>query len=64
MERDEKDRDDQGGRVINRLETKLIYELQEGEEWAVFNGYIIIVHPDKTPRIIGPDGVIKDLTYP
>jgi len=35
---------------------KFIYKLEDGERWAFFNGMLIIVHPERQPRIIDKDG--------
>lgn len=43
--------------------TKFIYELQEGEQWAIIGDYVIIVHPDRKPKMINSDGKVEELDF-
>lgn len=36
--------------------TKHVYTLQEGEKWAAIQDTVIIVHPDRQPKIIDSEG--------
>ena len=40
---------------------KHIYTLKEGESCTFYNGVIIVVHPDRPPKIIHSDGVEEEM---
>jgi hypothetical protein len=33
-----------------------VYTLQPGEDWALFKGLLIVIHPERPPKIIREDG--------
>lgn len=41
--------------------TKHLYTLEDGEKWALFNGFFIVVHPEREPKIVDKDGNITTL---
>lgn len=41
--------------------TKIIYTLQPGEDWAFYKDSIIVIHPDRHPKIVHLDGTIEEL---
>lgn len=47
--------DTQGRNIVNGM--KLIYTLQPGEQYAIYRGSIIVVHPDRPPKIVTQDGI-------
>jgi hypothetical protein len=42
---------------------KLIYTLQPGEDYRFFHGRIVVVHPERPPKIITSDGAIEPLVH-
>jgi hypothetical protein len=44
-----------------RSEMKLLYTLQPGEDYRYYAGRIIVVHPDRPPKIINSDGTTHDI---
>lgn len=42
-----------------RSGTKLLYELKAGETWKIFKNQIIILHPERQPKIIHSDGTVE-----
>lgn len=45
-------------------EMKHIYTLQPGEEYKFWNGRIIVVHPDRPPKIVHSDGTTEIIAPP
>lgn len=42
--------------------TSFLYELQDGESWAVLpNGIVIVCHPERVPKLISRNGTIEEL---
>jgi hypothetical protein len=37
---------------------RVLYELQPGEDGRVVSGVLVIVHPDRPPKIVDADGVV------
>ena len=46
-------------KIVNGFEH--LYTLLEGEKWAKYKDFIIIIHPDREPRIIYKNGNIETL---
>lgn len=42
---------------------KHVYTLQEGEQWAIYNDTVIVVHPDRKPKIVNSDGAVEELEF-
>jgi hypothetical protein len=40
---------------------KHIYTLKEGEQWAIVGDKVIIVHPERKPKMIDSDGTEVEL---
>ena len=36
--------------------TKFVCELFPGDQWTFFQGYVVIVNPDRPPRMVDLDG--------
>lgn len=43
--------------------TKFVCELFPGDQWIVFKGYVVIVNPDRPPRMLDADGNGVVLTF-
>ncbi len=43
--------------------TKFVYELKEGEQYAMFRDLIIVVHPEHKPKIVFTDGTVRELEF-
>lgn len=40
---------------------KHLYTLQDGESWALFEGKIVVAHPERPPKIINGDGTTSPI---
>ncbi len=47
--------------TVARPGTKLLYKLQDGEDYRFFAGRVIVVHPERPPKVITSDGAIEYL---
>ena len=43
--------------------TRFVCELFPGDQWTVFKGYVVIVNPDRPPRMFDVDGNAHELTF-
>lgn len=39
-----------------KIPARFVYELKPGEKWMFFGECLIVVHPDRLPKLIHPDG--------
>jgi hypothetical protein len=40
----------------------LLYILEQGERWALLDdGSVMVVHPDRSPKVVGPDGRVEEI---
>jgi len=39
-----------------RQGTRFVCELFPGDQWTFFEGYVVIVNPDRPPRMVDLDG--------
>ena len=49
--------------ISSRSGTKHIYTLKEGEKFALYGDHIIVIHPDRPPKIIDAKGNEIVLTF-
>jgi hypothetical protein len=44
-----------------RAREGLLYILEQGERWALLDdGSVMVVHPDRSPKVVYPDGRVED----
>lgn len=48
-------------RLLHYKGGELIYEFKEGEDWGHWDGYLIVVHKDRMPKILYDDGTIEEV---
>lgn len=46
-----------------RTGCEFIYQLQDGEQWAMHGGMIVVVHPDRPAKIVHPPGKAGEINY-
>jgi hypothetical protein len=49
----------------SRAGARLLYRLKTGERWTLLDDdCVMVVHPDRSPKIVYPDGSVEEIPPP
>lgn len=47
--------------MYTKREGVYLYTLQDGEDWRLYRDMIIVVHPERRPKIVHKDGTVEEI---